>query len=36
VSELLHAKTPEELEQEFEAMKKQQAILRKALKQAKK
>lgn len=36
VSELLKSKSPEELQLEMEEMKKQQSILRKALKQAKK
>ncbi len=34
VTELLQNKTPEELAQELEAIKKQQAILKKAMKQA--
>lgn len=36
VSELVSSKSPEELEREFEDMRKQQALLRKALKQLKK
>ncbi|MBO9540453.1 hypothetical protein J7643_07670 [bacterium] len=36
VSELLHSTTPEELEKQMEEMKKQQTLLRKALKQSKK
>ena len=36
VTELLQNKTPEELAQELEAIKKQQAILKKAMKQASK